>query len=136
MNGRGDAVNDRTISTTRENYEALIEVIDTALLEIHRDKTRLMPETCEGLFIHFKELLREDEIREGVSKNKWVLEQISERNCERHKKLVKLLTRRFELNCSMITSPRAPAAIIKNSEIQEEIDKINVQIDLIIDTFE
>ena len=119
-------------SVTRENYEMLIELIDETLLNLHRDKNRLVPETCEGLFLRFSELLKEDEIKKSVSNNNWVLQQISERNCERHKRLVELLTRRFELRQSMISNPRGASAIFKNEEILHQIDDLNKQIDEII----
>ncbi|MCP4581515.1 MAG: hypothetical protein GY839_07830 [candidate division Zixibacteria bacterium] len=136
MNNSEDVVNNRIKNPIREDYEVLIELIDNSLIELHRDRNRLLPESCEGLFLHFNELLHEDDIRKNLSKNKWVLEQISERNCERHKQLVKLLTKRFELNRALNTDPKGASAIIKSLKIQDEIEEINAQIDFIIEISE
>ena len=67
MSGNEETINNKSI--TRENYEMLIELIDETLRSLYRDKNRLVPETCEGLFLRFSELLKEDEIKKSVSNN-------------------------------------------------------------------
>jgi hypothetical protein len=123
---------EQTKSATRENYEVLIGLIDNILNELHKDKNRLLSESCEGLFIHFNELLDEENIREKVANNKWVMKQIAERNCKRHRLLVKLLAERFKLNRSLDTYPKSASATVRSLNIQEKIDKITVQIEGII----
>ena len=121
------------VSRNRENYNALIALIEETLARLYGDKEQLVNDTREGLTISLNKFWDREEIEEAISKNEWVLREIAERNFQRHQKLVNLLKEKFELRRLVVTMPHSASGIKKNLKIEQKITNIDNQIESIIE---
>lgn len=123
---------DTKVSKSRENYNALISLIEETLDKIYRNRGQLVDGSHEGMYLNIQMLMHKDELEQSVSKNEWVLQQISERNFHRHKELVNLLRERAELRHLIIKPPAGAGGIRKNEKIEQKITNIENRIEAII----
>ena len=122
------------LSTTRENYNTLIKLIEETLEKIYSSKTTLVDDTHDGMVLNISTLIKRDELEQSIAKNEWVIEQISERNMARHKELVELIREKTELRQLIFKAPVSAGGIRRNTKIEEKIEDIDNRIESIIST--
>lgn len=132
MENSGQSGNTGNINNPRENYIALIELIEKAFEEIYQNKGMLNDASNRNMYLNIRAFLMKNDLMQSISKNEWVLEQISERNFQRHKELVELIEKKTELRRLIIKVPAGAGGIRKNNKTEQNITDINHQIELII----
>lgn len=120
------------LTTTRENYKLLIKLIEDTFEKIYQNKTQLVDDTHDGLYLNIHALINKEELEQSVAENEWVIDQIAERNFQRHRALVSLIKERTELRRLIIRAPTGAGGIRRNTKIEQKIEDIERRIEAIV----
>ncbi len=117
---------------SRQSYAALIEVI-IDLLEQKAGCKQPAHYNVEGLDLCWSNNEENETVQKIISRLEQTLEQIADRNQEKHRELVQLLTRRFNIECALARTPVGAGGHLHQRKLRHELQEVAKRIEEIID---